>query len=207
LIAFVVLMAVVGFGAHLYYQAQRLEVGTTSNSSATPAPDVSPGLESKPETAQAPASTRVAPAVNPQPVRAISPTAAPSSEPVVPTAAPAPLVPSSTVSDRQFLSTAVAPTPLPITPGPAPAVAPPITTTISAPVNELVVEPLKKTWIRIRRDDPAAEPIFEDILYPKVGPLKLKGNRFWVEVKDADAVMLRKNGQPLAYQPPGITIQ
>jgi hypothetical protein len=74
-------------------------------------------------------------------------------------------------------------------------------------VNELTVEPIKKTWVRIRRDDPAAEPVFEDVLYPKVGPLKLKGNRFWVEVKDADAVMLRKNGQPLAYQPPGIAIQ
>jgi hypothetical protein len=95
---------------------------------------------------------------------------------------------------------------LPPTNGTAGAV-PPITGTFAAPVNELVVEPLKKTWIRIRRDDPAAEPVFEDVLYPKVGPLKLKGNRFWVEVKDADAVMLRKNGQPLAYQPPGIAIQ
>ena len=78
---------------------------------------------------------------------------------------------------------------------------------IVAPLNELVIEPLKKTWIRVRRDDPSAEPVFEDVVYPKVGPLKLKGTRFWVEVKDADAVMLRKNGQPLAYQPPGIAIQ
>jgi hypothetical protein len=78
---------------------------------------------------------------------------------------------------------------------------------LATPLNELVIEPLKKTWVRVRRDDPAAEPVFEDVVYPKVGPLKLKGNRFWVEVKDADAVMLRKNGQPLAYQPPGIAIQ
>ena len=74
-------------------------------------------------------------------------------------------------------------------------------------VNELVVEPIKKTWVRIRRDDPNAEPIFDDVLYPKVGSLKLKGSRFYLEIREADAVTLLKNGQPLAYRPPGITIQ
>jgi cytoskeletal protein RodZ len=205
LIVFVVLMSVVGFGAHLYYQAQRLDVGN-SNRLATPAPDASPGPESKTEAA--PASTAVVPATNPHPSPSVSPTTAPPTQPLVPAASPsAPLSPSSTISDRQFLSTAASSAPQSNAVSPAPTAVPPITTTLAEPVNELVVEPLKKTWIRIRRDDPAAEPIFEDVLYPKVGPLKLKGNRFWVEVKDADAVMLRKNGQPLAYQPPGITIQ
>jgi hypothetical protein len=74
-------------------------------------------------------------------------------------------------------------------------------------MNELSVEPLKKTWVRIRRDDPNTEPVFDDVLYPKVGALKLKGARFYIEVKDADAVTLRKNGQAVAYQPPGITVQ
>jgi cytoskeletal protein RodZ len=208
LIVFVVLMAMVGFGWHLFNQAKRLEVGT-SNSPATPAPDASIDSESKPEVPKALAPTAVAPSSNSQPAPSVSPApaAVPLREPVVPTAAPAPIAPSTTVSDRQFLSTAVVPATPPIALSPASAVAPPTTSTLVAPVNELVVEPLKKTWVRIRRDDPTAEPIFEDVLYPKVGPLKLKGNRFWVEVKDADAVMIRMNGQPLAYQPPGIAIQ
>jgi len=208
LIAFVVLMSMVAFGAHLYYQAQRLEVGTSSAPS-TPAPDASPASVTTPaltEKAKAPVPTAVAPqpaSVNPPPI-------VPS--PATPgVAAPAPVVPAPVPasSDRQFLSTSVVPaTPTTATPATSPAsVVPPINGTAGAPVNELVVEPIKKTWVRIRRDDPAAEPVFEDVLYPKVGPLKLKGNRFWVEVKDADAVMLRKNGQPLAYQPPGIAIQ
>jgi cytoskeleton protein RodZ len=208
LIAFVVLLAMVGFGLHLFYQAKRLDVGT-SNSLATPAPDGSPVSDAKPEVPKAPAPSAVAPSSNLQPAQPISPSPAvvPLREPAVPTAAPAPIAPSTTVSDRQFLSTAVVPAAPPIASGPTSAINPPITGAMAAPVNELIVEPLKKTWVRIRRDDPAAEPIFEDVLYPKVGPLKLKGNRFWVEVRDADAVMLRKNGQPLAYQPPGIAIQ
>ncbi|MEQ1860665.1 MAG: helix-turn-helix domain-containing protein [Chthoniobacteraceae bacterium] len=74
-------------------------------------------------------------------------------------------------------------------------------------VNELIVEPLKKTWIRIRRDDPNAEPIFDDVLYPKVGALKLKGTRFYIEIREPEAVRLSKNGQAVAYQPPGVTVQ
>jgi len=212
LIAFVVLMAMVGFGAHLYYQAQRLEVGL-SNTTATPAPETNLQSESTPstsppnETLRTTAPTAVRPVVNPQPPPFVPSTSAPSSQPTVPTTAPVPVGPAPVTSDRQFLSTSATPAAQPITAPPASTSAQPITTPIAAPVNELVVEPLKKTWVRIRRDDPAAEPVFEDVLYPKVGPLKLKGNRFWVEIKDADAVMIRKNGQPLAYQPPGIAIQ
>ena len=74
-------------------------------------------------------------------------------------------------------------------------------------MNELIVEPLRKTWVRIRRDDPTAEPIFDDILYPKVGMLKLRGARFWVEAREPDAVALKKNGQSVAVPPPGEAIQ
>ncbi|HET6408731.1 MAG TPA: helix-turn-helix domain-containing protein [Chthoniobacteraceae bacterium] len=200
LIAFILLMAMVGFGAHLYYQAQRLEVGMSS-APATPTPEATataPGapasakVETKPETA--------VPPVISQPVPAGAAPIAPTPQAPIQTTNPSPVVPVQT--DHQFLSTSA-------TPAPAPTTLPPVEVSgsLTAPLNELVIEPLKKTWVRVRRDDPAAEPVFEDVVYPKVGPLKLKGNRFWVEVKDADAVMLRKNGQPLAYQPPGITIQ
>lgn len=202
LIAFVVLLSIVGFGFHLYLQAKRLEVGL-SQGPATPPPNTessAPESTKPTETAQTPAA---APGVAPisQPAPSVTPATNPPIESPIQTTAPgsAPIAPAQ--GDRQFLSTSVSPAPG------ASAMIPASNPGISPPVNELVIEPLKKTWVRIRRDDPAAEPVFEDVLYPKVGPLKLKGSRFWVEVKDADAVMLRKNGQPLAYQPPGITIQ
>jgi cytoskeletal protein RodZ len=192
LIAFIVLLAVVGFGFHLYLEAQRLEV-STRDAKSTPAPETA----AQPDNSNPIAGTTksISPAETSQPTPPVAPVASPPPF-EAPAPAPPPVVPSP--PDRQFLSTSAPSIPTPPAP-PEPV--------LVAPVNELVVEPLKKTWIRIRRDDPAAEPVFEDILYPKVGPLKLKGNRFWVEVKDADAVMLRKNGQPLAYQPPGIAIQ
>lgn len=119
----------------------------------------------------------------------------PPSAVIVPKTTPQPFA-----GDRAF----VAPTPAP---APAPVTQPLPTPTPLPPVNELTVEPLKKTHITIRRDDPNAEPIFDDVLYPKVGSLKLKGARFFLEIREPDAVALRKNGQVVAYQPPGVTIQ
>jgi cytoskeleton protein RodZ len=204
LIAFIVLVSVVGFGFHLWSQAERLEVGTSS-APATPAPDGSPVVEPVPAGSETPTATATAtaptPAV-PQSVPSNPPAASPAPAPAPVVPAPVAPAPASSPSDRQFLSTSLSPAA-----PPAPALVPPVTGTLAAPVNELVIETIKKTWVRIRRDDPAAEPVFEDFVYPKVAPLKIKGNRFWVEVTDADAVMLRKNGQPLAYQAPGITIQ
>lgn len=73
-------------------------------------------------------------------------------------------------------------------------------------VNELVLEPLKKTWVTIRKDNPKSTPIFEDYLYPRGGVLKLRGAKFFVEVADETAVHIQKNGRPIAYQPPGISV-
>jgi cytoskeleton protein RodZ len=74
-------------------------------------------------------------------------------------------------------------------------------------INELIVEPLRKAWVKIRKDTPDSPPIFEGDLYPGVRPLKLRGNRFYVEVRDQTSVQIRKNGLPIAYQAPGISIQ
>jgi len=119
------------------------------------------------------------------------------------TAAPAP-APAAT-GDHPV---GTAPTTPPPFGGPAVGAAqPPTPPAPLPPVNELVVEALRKTWVRIRRDDPAAEPIFDDVLYPKVGMLKLRGARFWIETKEPDALALRKNGQSVAVPPSGEAIQ
>ena len=73
-------------------------------------------------------------------------------------------------------------------------------------MNELIVEPLKKTWVKIHKNSPDSPPIFEDYLYPKGGALKLRGAKFFIEVADETAVQIRKNGHPIAYQPPGISV-
>jgi cytoskeletal protein RodZ len=72
--------------------------------------------------------------------------------------------------------------------------------------NEVLVQPLRKTWITVRKDDPSLPPIFEDYLYPDSPPLKLKGTRFFIEARDPSAIQIRKNGAPMAYQTPGVAV-
>lgn len=177
LIVFVLLLGAGALGVHLYLQAQRLE----SSDAAT----------AKIETV-APASGTVAPVVPAANTTTTIIPANPTPQPF----APAPVA----EADRAFLSAPPA-TPAPVT-APIPATPAPLPA-----INELTVEPLKKTHVVIRRDDPNAEPIFDDVLYPKVGALKLKGTRFFIQIAEPDAVTLRKNGQSVAYQPPGVTVQ
>ncbi len=90
---------------------------------------------------------------------------------------------------------------------PAAPVSTPAVPVVAGVANELVLQPLKKTWVRIRKNTPDSPPIFEDYLYPGVRPLKLRGPRFFVEVRDQDAVQILKNGHPVAYQAPGIEVE
>jgi cytoskeleton protein RodZ len=186
LIVFVLMLAGAGLGLHLYLQAQRLETAdskTPSSNVENVAPHSASGATPAPGTAT---TSITAPGATPA-ARAVPLQANPT---------PAPLANRPGDADRAFVT------------NPPVAGATPAAPAATLPqVNELVVEPLKKTWVRIRRDDPNAEPIFDDVLYPKVGALKLKGAKFFLDIREPDAVALRKNGQPLAYQPPGITIQ
>ncbi len=92
-------------------------------------------------------------------------------------------------------------------PGATPKAAPE-TASAAGGVSDVVVEPIKKTWVRIHKGAPDSPPIFEDYLYPPGPTLKLpRGARYFIEVRDQTAVQIRKNGTPIAYQAPGISIQ
>lgn len=196
LIVFVLMLGAAGLGIHLYIQASRLETTENQNAS-TKIENVEPRTAGA---APAPATTGSTP-VNPTTTSIIPPKATP--QPFSSTAA--------SNADRAFLNAPsnlppVAPIPAAQSPSPQTPVTAPATPAPLPPVNELVVEPLKKTHVTIRRDDPNAEPIFDDVLYPKVGPLKLKGGRFFIQITEPDAVTLRKNGQSVAYQPGSIVV-
>ena len=74
-------------------------------------------------------------------------------------------------------------------------------------MHEVEIVAVRKTWVKICKDDPNSEPIFMDYLYPNAGPLKLRGARFYIEARDSTGLQIRKNGAPMAYQAPGITVQ
>lgn len=184
LFVFLVLLIAAGFGIHLFLDAQRLsklgqKTGVEAEAAATPAPEVVSVPEKKSEN---PATTIPPPPATPAPAPA---PAASASPPIL--------------SDRDFAiqSSSLAQNLAPSSGSDA--------TTL--PLSELAIEPAKKSWVRIRRDDPASLPVFEDYLYPNAPIFKLKGHKFFVEVRGDGDVTIRKNGQPLAYQQPGITIQ
>ncbi|MEA3213098.1 MAG: cytoskeleton protein RodZ [Chthoniobacter sp.] len=125
------------------------------------------------------------------PTPAVGPSVATSVAPVKP---PPPVLraevpPAVEASDREF-----------VVPTQIPAAAP-------TGANEILVQPIKKTMVTVRKNDPKSSPVFEDYLYPDAPPLKLKGGRFFIEAKDPRAIQLRKNGAPIAYQAPGVEVQ
>ena len=116
-------------------------------------------------------------------------------------AEPAP--PNPALSDREFLTTAPA---VPAVP-PAPNPDRDVVTPQAVAMNEIEVGAEKKTWVTIRRDDPNSQPVFEDYIYPSARPLKLRGVRFFIQAREPGSVQIFKNGAPIAYQAPGVTIQ
>jgi cytoskeleton protein RodZ len=113
------------------------------------------------------------------------------------------------------------PAPIEATPTPAPKAEPPAPNAVAQvapprgpdpkieeppPKSELVVQPVKKAWVRIRLDSKESKPVFEGDLYPWAPPLKVKASRFFVEVRDQASVEIRNDGRLIAYQAPGITV-
>jgi cytoskeletal protein RodZ len=118
----------------------------------------------------------------------------PPAENVAPTAAPAAVAADSTI------------------PAPAVANASPSATAAPAPSeapkqNEIVLHPIKKTWVKIQKDSVTSAPIYEDWLYPDANGLTLRGGKFWIQLNDGDAVQITKNGQRIPYNSPGIVVE
>ncbi len=72
--------------------------------------------------------------------------------------------------------------------------------------NTVEIESSKKTWIVIR-SAPGGSPIFEDFLYPSVRPMRLPAGKYVIEVRDDDAVEIRKAGHPIAYTTGGLKLE
>lgn len=72
--------------------------------------------------------------------------------------------------------------------------------------NTIEIEPIKKTWIVIRKVT-GTGPIFEDYLYPGARPMRLPAGKYIIEVRENDAVEIRKAGQLIAYTAGGLKLE
>lgn len=74
------------------------------------------------------------------------------------------------------------------------------------PPDTLVLEPSKKTWVTIR-NDASGPAIYEDFLYPTARPMHLPPGRYYIEIRDSEAVEITKNGKRIPYRAPGVVIE
>jgi cytoskeleton protein RodZ len=113
--------------------------------------------------------------------------------------------PSSRVEDgievRRALPVEQGGAPVPSgTPGaPAPSLA-------TEPQTKLELRVLKRTWVKVTKDEEGSEPVFDGFAAPEDQPIVVEGKRFWVKVQDKGAVEIRKNGQRVLNSSDGVVI-
>jgi cytoskeletal protein RodZ len=71
---------------------------------------------------------------------------------------------------------------------------------------KLEIRALKRTWIRLTKDEPGSEPVFDGLAGPGSQPIIAEGERFWVKVRDKNAVEIRRNGQVVQGSSDGVVI-
>jgi len=99
---------------------------------------------------------------------------------------------------------------------PAVAAASPAAGALPAPVadtspatNEgkrLEVRALRRTYIRVVRDERSSQPVFSGYASPKAEPIVVEGKRFWLKVSDRRAVEVREDGQVVRVRSANIVI-
>jgi cytoskeletal protein RodZ len=63
------------------------------------------------------------------------------------------------------------------------------------PEKKLEVRVLKKTYVKVTKDEEGTQPVFEGYAAPDSRPIVVEGKRFWVHVSEKGAVEVRKDGQ------------
>jgi cytoskeletal protein RodZ len=184
----------------------------------TPAPAtaVQP-VEPHAAVASVPSEPAAATAANPAPqaepaaprpnVVAIPPGTAPAAVPVepesnVPRARPISPVASIAANDGALL----ADIPVPTRPATATAPPPSVVSVNKDDADVVLLEPRRKTWVVIR-SGPGGQPLFEDYLYPNTRPMRLPVGKYYIELKEADAVAIVRNGKRISYVAPGLLVQ
>ena len=77
------------------------------------------------------------------------------------------------------------------------AEAPAKTSLSTLPEKKLEVRILKRTYVKVTKDEEGAQPVFEGYAAPDSGPIVVEGKRFWVHVSEKGAVEVREDGQPV----------
>lgn len=184
----------------------------TANPTPVPATAVQP-VDPQPAVATAPAPAAT-PTPTPEPaaprpaVVAVPPGTTPGAVPVaeedpnIPRARPISPVASIAANDSALL----ADIPGPAKPASATVPQPSVVSVNKDESDVVLLEPRKKTWVVIR-SGPGGQPLFEDFVYPNTRPMRLPPGKYYIELKEADAVAIVRNGKRISYVAPGVLVQ
>jgi cytoskeletal protein RodZ len=64
-----------------------------------------------------------------------------------------------------------------------------------APEKKLEVRAIRRTFVKVTKDEAGTQPVFEGYAGPDSRPIVVEGKRFWVHVMDKGAVEVREDGQ------------
>jgi cytoskeletal protein RodZ len=73
--------------------------------------------------------------------------------------------------------------------------------------NQVVIKPLKKTYMKVVVDNESLQPAFERWISPSDGTVEFRGQKFAVRVLDRDAIQIKKNGKPVVGGDEDITVE
>ncbi|MBV8143344.1 MAG: helix-turn-helix domain-containing protein [Verrucomicrobia bacterium] len=64
-----------------------------------------------------------------------------------------------------------------------------------APEKKLEVRAIRRTYVKVTKDQVGTQPVFEGYAQPDSRPIIVQGKRFWVHATDKGAVEVREDGQ------------
>ena len=151
--------------------------------------------------------------VPPRPKVISMPEAATNPPGEIPRARPISPVARIAAGDSEALADLSPPRPRIISSGTAtpPPAAPPViadeeNSAIAADPNTTILEPKRKSWVIIRTG-PGGQTLFEDYLYPGAKAMRLPKGRYFIELRDAEAVEITRDGQRIGYSSPGVLLE
>jgi hypothetical protein len=68
-------------------------------------------------------------------------------------------------------------------------------TPADAPTRKLEVRVIRRTYVKVTKDEEGTQPVFDGFAGPDSRPIVVQGKRFWVHVLDKGAVEVREDGQ------------
>jgi len=169
--------------------ADTIQVTTAGSTVTSPGETTKPGVPSQSSADSLQSTAKQSPAVENS---AVIPHNSPQEGDVKEAATPRPFVVQARIEDGIEVRKAL---PVSAPESSTPVETPTKTSLSTPPEKKLEVRILKRTYVKVTKDEEGTQPVFEGYAAPDSRPIVVEGKRFWVHVSEKGAVEVRKDGQ------------